>query len=356
MATYKVIQDIEAEDKFVGPLTFKQFVFAGIAVTCAYLSFIALTKHLKFLLFFTSPVIAITAFLAWPWSRDQPTEVWALAKIRFMFKPRRRIWNQTGMQELVTITAPKKVEKQMTNGLTSNEVKSRLRALAHTIDSRGWAVKNVNVNLYAPPVTWGNEATDRLLGFETIAPAAVPAFDIRADEDMLDPQHNPTAQHLNQMMASYDQSHRQALLSKVKRVSKKLPGREDEAVRPNYWFMHQNAATSSAPGQTSFNDTSVVTPGAADDLAAVPTTDEQTLLQQAHVAAQASNPLHSRHHVIQPLSQNDPSSSVSAVTPPQDPAILNLATNDDLDVATIARQAHKDTRAADDNEVVIPLR
>jgi hypothetical protein len=32
MATYKVIQDIEAEDKLVGPLSLKQFIFALIAI------------------------------------------------------------------------------------------------------------------------------------------------------------------------------------------------------------------------------------------------------------------------------------------------------------------------------------
>ena len=40
MAVYKVIQDIEAEDKLLGPLTLKQFIFAVIAagfVFAAYL-------------------------------------------------------------------------------------------------------------------------------------------------------------------------------------------------------------------------------------------------------------------------------------------------------------------------------
>ncbi|MGH7158305.1 MAG: PrgI family mobile element protein [Candidatus Saccharimonadales bacterium] len=31
MATYKVIQDIEAEDKILGPLTLRQFIYAGVA-------------------------------------------------------------------------------------------------------------------------------------------------------------------------------------------------------------------------------------------------------------------------------------------------------------------------------------
>ena len=55
MATYKVIQDIEAEDKLVGPLTLRQFVYGGIAALCAYLSFFALSKGAGVLLIFLVP-------------------------------------------------------------------------------------------------------------------------------------------------------------------------------------------------------------------------------------------------------------------------------------------------------------
>src|SRR5476651_1493159 len=148
MATYKVLQDIEAEDKFVGPLTLKQFIFAGIAFVCAYLSFFFLTKHAWILVIPLLPVMVTTGFLAFPWGRDQPTEIWLLAKIRFFLKPKRRIWNQSGVEQLVTITVPKRTEPEYVgSNLSQTEVRSRLKALASTIDSRGWAIKNVNVNL-----------------------------------------------------------------------------------------------------------------------------------------------------------------------------------------------------------------
>src|SRR5947209_164958 len=109
MATYKVIQDIEAEDKLVGPLSFRQFVYAGIAAICFYLSFLVITKHAAYIAIVFVPIGAFSGFFAFPWGRDQPTEIWALAKIRFLLKPRRRIWDQSGIKELVTITAPKKI-------------------------------------------------------------------------------------------------------------------------------------------------------------------------------------------------------------------------------------------------------
>src|SRR5947209_2869322 len=104
MATYKVLQDIEAEDKLIGPLTLRQFIYALIAASNGYITFLVVTKGVPFLAIIFLPIVLGSAFFAWPWSRDQPTEVWALAKIRFLVKPRKRIWDQSGTKELVTIT------------------------------------------------------------------------------------------------------------------------------------------------------------------------------------------------------------------------------------------------------------
>jgi hypothetical protein len=130
MATYKVIQDIEAEDHFIGPLTFKQFIFAGIATILLYVSGWAALKHFWVLPAIVVAPMAFLYVLAWPWSRDQTTEVWLLARLRFYFKPHLRIWDQSGMSNLVTVTAPKTLEKIYTNNLSQSEVHSRLHALA----------------------------------------------------------------------------------------------------------------------------------------------------------------------------------------------------------------------------------
>jgi hypothetical protein len=43
MATYKVLQDIEAEDKLLGPLTLKQFIFAAVAIAIGFVEFKLIT-------------------------------------------------------------------------------------------------------------------------------------------------------------------------------------------------------------------------------------------------------------------------------------------------------------------------
>lgn len=368
MSTYKVIQDIEAEDKLVGPLTLRQFIYAGIAALSGYLGFLMASKHAAFMLVVFVPITLVCGFFAFPWGQDQPTEVWALAKIRFMLKPRRRIWDQGGQKELVTVTAPKKVERQLTNGLNQDEVHSRLSALANTIDSRGWAVKNVNVNLSAVPAAIPLDSSDRLVGASSL-PQEVSNIDVRASDDMLDEAANPVAQHFNDMINAASAAHRQQLLVQMQQPGSPLPatGRQPSATTPaDYWFMNPAATV---PGQATFVDSAVVTPGAAAPVAApqaaTPTAEEEALVKKFKAENSSQTVAYGHLKTLktpEQLMAEDAARRAAAaaakpaVTPDTQAAIMNLANNDDLDVATIARQAHKQAESGDDGEVVISLR
>jgi hypothetical protein len=217
VATYKVIQDIEAEDHILGPLTLRQFIYGLVAALFFYISFIVISKSVIFLLpIFLLPAL-IAAFFAFPFRKDQPTEIWALAKIRFLFKSRVRLWNQSGIKELVTVTAPKKVEKHLTNGLSQNEVRSRLEILADTIDSRGWAVKNISANTIAPTLL-NRQTSDRIIDLSSI-PKPVPDYEINPTEDILDETQNPLAQHLSQMIDQSSAEHRQQLINNLNNIA-----------------------------------------------------------------------------------------------------------------------------------------
>lgn len=374
MSTYKVIQDIEAEDKLLGPLTLKQFIFAAITITCGYLSFLALTKGAAFLLFFLLPPMILFGFLAFPWGREQPTEIWLVAKLRFLVKPRKRIWDQSGMKQLVTITAPVVEEKTYTNGLSEGEVRSRLQALANTIDSRGWAIKNVNVNLFSQPQYALEMASDRLIDPATL-PQEVVNYDVMPSDDILDERNNRTAHNLDQMINATTAAHRQQLLEQMRTGGPtQATATNQSAGQPaDYWFLNQ--PTGGAPaGQAMFNNSSPVQPGAT------PTTtsntplsdDEQELLTNLHKNHKKGSAAYSHMKTITPLGEKknhthaksakkanhtpakapaDQSSETSRSAP--NPAILELAKNDDLNVATIARQANKQTSG--DDEVVISL-
>ncbi len=204
MAQYKVIQDIEAEDKLLGPLTLKGFIYAIIAVFCGFINFRLLVSGIGplkwlFILVFLLPML-LFGVLASPLGRQQPTEVWLLARIRFLLKPKKRIWSQTGLLHLVTITAPKKADKNRTKGLSETEVKSRLQTLATTLDSRGWAVRNVTV---APELLQREEESDRLVAPTTLS-ATYTGIDVHPADDIMDEQNNPTAQYFAGLMEQAD--------------------------------------------------------------------------------------------------------------------------------------------------------
>jgi hypothetical protein len=368
MATYKVIQDIEAEDKLVGPLTLRQFIFAGISAICLYLSFLSLTKHAAFLLALFLPIAAFTGFFAFPWGRDQPTEVWALAKIRFALKPRKRIWDQSGAKDLVTITVPKKIERMLTNGLDQDEVRSRLSALADTIDTRGWAIKNVNVNMTSYSAVMSGGVSDRLVGASSL-PQAVSDVDVRASDDIMDASANPIAQHFDTMINASSQAHRQQIINQLQQPAAPPAAPAPTPSQPanNYWFMNQGA---SVPGQATFVDAPVVVPGMQQPVRApqalAPTAEEEALV--AKFKAENSNQTVAYGHMkviktseelAAEAAQAAVAQAAAAVKPPVTPvnqaAIINLAQNNDLDVATIARQAHKQAED-NDGEVVISLR
>lgn len=361
MSTYKVIQDIEAEDKLIGPLTLRQFIYAVIAIVCGFLAF--RLGAVNFLLMFPFlPFILFFGALAAPLGRDQPTEVWLLAKIRFFLKPRRRIWDQSGIKDLVTITAPKKIERMLTNDLSQTEVRSRLEALANTIDSRGWAIKNVNVNLYSQPSYLGaGDNSDRLVVASSL-PQDIASIDVQPSDDILDEQTNPTAQHFDQMVAAVSQAHKQQAITQMQQA---VSGNNQQPA-PDYWFMRGTpAAAASVPsGFSTFQKSQVVAPGANDRTppsATPPSATEQELLNKIHASRNKPNPAYRHMRTITPLSDQKAQKPNPMTNPPMpaapDPGIIQLANNDDLNVATIARQADKAKKQQPPaDEVVISLR
>ena len=364
MATYKVLQDIEAEDKLLGPLTLKQFIFAAITIGLGFVCFLILGSPAPTLIKLPLitpilPVMLVFGFLAAPISRDQPNDIWLLARLRFLLKPHKRIWNQDGVSQLVTINAPKKQVQILTNGLSQTEVKSRLQALANTVDSRGWAVKNVNTNMFAQPGYLTDTESDRLINPSSL-PQDVPIADVTAADDILDTTSNSTAQHLDQLVQQSTQNQRQQAISNM-HTDQNTPQKPAD-----YWFMQQSQAPQSQVPQdfAMFKSQQVVAPGGDDVAQAAQATEEEKLLADKLVHDKQEVREHITDHmkVLQPLHDRDGNIIQQPITPKPaidqgqntpSPAILGLAQNDDLNVATIARQAQKIDK--DDNEVVISL-
>ncbi len=334
MSTYKVIQDIEAEDKLIGPLSLRQFLYAVIVVVLGFMAFkLAIVSPWLAIPFL--PPMVLFGVLAAPFGQDQSSEIWLLAKIRFFLKPRKRIWDQSGIKDLVTITVPKKVERQLTDGLSQTEVRSRLHALASTIDSRGWAVKNININMNTQPSYIGSmDTSDRLLDSRSL-PQEVSNVEVTATDDILDERNNPTAQHLDQMITASTQAHRQAIVQQMQQAAV-APAPVTQPT--NQWFL---ATPPQAPVQQA--PVPVVTP-----------MDEAAFLNKQHQRNSQADPSKTHLRNIAPLGHGAPVPKPTApVQHAPKPAITQLSQNDDLNISTIARQA-KEQNSSDD-EVVISL-
>lgn len=375
MAQYKVLQDIEADDKFIGPLTLKQFIFGAVAAAGMYLSVFTLTRGIWVIAAMFAPVVLVAGFLAWPWGRDQPTEVWLLAKLRFMIKPRQRIWDQDGLQQLVSITAPKREHKIYTNNLSQVEVKSRLRALANTIDSRGWAVKNVDINMFAQPNLLNAQDTDRLIDPASL-PNSVPAYDVTASDDMMDTQNNPVAHQLDSMIKNSADEYRKKLVESMHQ-----PDNEPAATyhkpepKADYWFMNEPSPSETkkrAPedniNYAQFGD-QVVHPGETPKTPKPATTDEIKQLEYIK-AEKGKDPISYAHmRTILPLSEQKKQAkhkkheakkaepSKPPAGPQPDPLAQGLAQRNDLNVDVVGREYNRARKKdlSDGDEVVIPL-
>jgi len=106
--------------------------------------------------------------------------------------------------------------------LKPDEVQSRLKTLALTLDTRGWAIKNVDVNLNMPGggpqvITPGS---DRLVGSGGV-PAQMPVVDVHAADDILDENNNPTAKKFQSLMQEADAERKRTLIDSLKELVEK---------------------------------------------------------------------------------------------------------------------------------------
>ena len=146
MATYKVPQDVEAEDRLLGPFTFRQFVYLLIAAITGALA-AALFQIFPLLALLPAPVIFFFLVLALPLKKDQPMETYLAAIVSFYMKPNKRFWRPGQGETTIQITAPKIVEKSRTRDLSEEEASHRLSFLSNLIDSEGYAIRgNHNTN------------------------------------------------------------------------------------------------------------------------------------------------------------------------------------------------------------------
>ncbi len=313
MATYKIPQDVEADDKLLGPFSFRQFIYLMIVFLAIGLAW-GLAQLFIPLAILPLPIILFFGAIALPLRKDQPMEIYMAAIVSFYLKPRRRLWDPDGIDSLIEITAPKIVEYRRTKDITTSEAERRFSYLAQIVDSQGWAVRGTGVQ--APNSPMNSEVY----------------FEAQNANDVLD-NDNQRAMSLNDKLAESDARRRQQAIDNMKNAFENKPQTDQFQMMPT--------------PSSYFGGTTLGAPVASYDPAidGTPKYNPYPEIQQS---------------VIQPMGQKkavpaEPPETTSEKEVPAD--IINLANNADLSIATIAREANRIQEKYDLNqEVLIQLR
>lgn len=311
MASYKVPQDVEADDKLIGPFSFRQFIYLIVVALSIALAW-GLAQIFIGLIIIPLPVILLFGALALPLRKDQPMEIYLAAIVSYYLKPHKRLWDPDGVDSLIEITVPKTVEVRRTKDITEADAEQRFSYLADIVDSQGWAIRGAGAR--APSTTMNNDIF----------------LEAQSAQDILD-SNNSVARLFQSMMG------------------KESARAREQAVER----MHQPVAT---------------TPAAA------PATTPAAPVDDPYVSASTASPVYNpyptniQQSVLQPV--DDPGHVYTAPAAPQDDQtapttsdkpvsadIMNLANNADLSIETIAHEAHRIQEKNEmQDDVVISLR
>ncbi len=337
MSVYKVPQDVEAEDKLLGPFSFRQFIFLIIAVVSLGAAYI-LARILLPLGLIPVPIALFFGALALPLRKDQPMEVYLAAVISFMLKPKKRLWQPDGIEYLVEVTAPKTEETTRRNSYDQEEVQRRLSYLANLVDSRGWSIRGVNDPDSPMQADLYNEA--------------------QAAFDPLD-EAGATAQNITNLINQSDARRRQAMIQTMSAAQQIAPDDPQSASSTDNSQSSQSSSSNSSASNTQ------------SDLDNKVPVDQQSDIEQSIASSMKAGPYPTmRQSTLIPLDEIpvQPTAEASAPTaPPQtsldsvSPAIIDLAKNHrDFSIQTIQRvaneieQREKKAKKMED-EVVISL-
>jgi hypothetical protein len=198
MGQYKVPQNVEAEDKIIGPLTLKQFIYCVIGVGWALLCFLILRAFLPVMIVVAAPVTILFLLLGLYQRDGQNFEQYLVALVGFFSQSRRRLWTKEPIVESFKIEPVKATVEQTQRNPA--EVRSQLDKLATLVDARGWAEQHDDQGvLTADQVLRPESEGDRIIMPETPSGASS-ITQAEGENDVLDLQNSPLAQNLSALI------------------------------------------------------------------------------------------------------------------------------------------------------------
>ena len=321
MAQYKVPQDVEADDKLIGPFSFRQFVYLLIAGGLIALA-VALFQLFPLLAIIAVPFILLLLALALPLKKDQPMETYLAALVSFYLKPRKRIWEPGQREATILITAPKKVEEKRARDLSQEEATHRLSFLADIVDTEGYAIKGAGKNsMREDLIAEANATTDMFDAYNSNLNRVI-------NEDKIE-RHNDAVREMREAINRSEQIGGNAAIVGASGTVIERPV-EPKSVEPRPAEPKPAEPKSAEP--VSEPKTPAPTPVSLSGIMS------ETIVKPDLVTEQMSNkPVQKKSEV-----------------PKAQPRMVELANNADFSVATIAKQANRIKRK-EDGEVFISL-
>jgi len=319
MAEYKVAQDVEAEDKLIGPFSFRQFIYLIIAAVAVALAW-GLGQVFIGLAIIPLPVIIFFTVLALPLRKDQPMEIYVAAIISYRLKPRKRVWSPDGIESLIEITVPKAVDEHLTKDLSQMETEKRLSYLADIADTKGWSIRHTT-----EPTPNSSMVSDQYYAAQQTV-------------GMLD-EDGSVARKFDAMISRADQK------------------RHDRIIQNMYYQAQTQAptpqpTTNQAPNDN-VGDTAMQNDEHLPKFNPYPTIHQsviQPTSQQSNTTA--NSPIQASS--TEPTKPAEPTADTSATAASDD--IISLANNSGLSIAALQHEVDRVKQKKEDSEVFISLR
>lgn len=133
---YKVPQNIDIEDKIIGPLTMKQFVYLLSGGLIAYISYSYLGPTKGSLI--AIPAILLALMLTFVKVQDQPFIYFLASFALYLVKPKKRVWRKEESLESLPKQKIAEMPKIQEPEPSAKIEKSQLEQLSHVLDTGGW--------------------------------------------------------------------------------------------------------------------------------------------------------------------------------------------------------------------------
>jgi len=132
---FKVPQNIDMQDRILGPLTLVQFVYAVVGGGLAYTIYTKVPSPLNFVI--AIPIVIFIVCLDFVKINEQPFLHFFLSAMQYISAPKKRFWHRGGESDLtVEIYKVKKDETQYKHKVISEEEMRKFAAKTDTSEAK----------------------------------------------------------------------------------------------------------------------------------------------------------------------------------------------------------------------------